>query len=127
MKRVPIARRLRRDMTEAERKLWSRLRNRQMRGLKFRRQMPIEGFIADFACVEARLVIEVDGGQHAEAAEADRMRSDAIESAAYLVIRFWNRDVLQNIDTVMGEIDRTLAARPTTSDDTAPHPSRVTR
>ena len=62
MRRGIIARRLRRDMTDAERELWSRLRDRQMRGLKFRRQMPIEGFVADFACVEARLVIEVDGG-----------------------------------------------------------------
>ena len=63
MSRIPIARRLRRDMTDAERKLWPRLRNRQLRGLKFRRQMPIGGFIADFACVEAGLVIEVDGSK----------------------------------------------------------------
>lgn len=113
MKRFLIARRLRRDMTDAERKLWSRLRNRQVRGLKFRRQMPLEGFIADFACVEARLVVEVDGGQHADAMEADQLRSDAIEGAGYLVIRFWNAEVLKNIDGVIDEIERALATRPT--------------
>ena len=99
-------------MTDAERRLWSRLRNRQVRGLKFRRQMPIEGFIADFACVAARLVIEVDGGQHAENIEADRIRTEAIESAGYLVIRFWNTDVLARIEAVMDEIDRILEVRP---------------
>jgi very-short-patch-repair endonuclease len=72
--------------------------------------MPIAGFIADLACVEARLVVEVYDGQHAATIEEDRIRSDAIEAAAYLVIRFWNDDVLRRIDTVMDEIDRVLAA-----------------
>lgn len=74
--------------------------------------MTMEGFVADFACVEARLVIEVDGGQHAEKSEADRLRSDTIEAAGCLVIRFWNNDVLRDIDAVMDEIDQTLATRP---------------
>ena len=116
MKRVPIARRLRRDMTDAERRLWSRLRNRQLLGLKFRRQMVLEGFIADFACVEARLVIELDGGQHAENVEADRLRSRAIEGAGYLVLRFWNEDILRNTDDAIEEIVRTLEARPVAND-----------
>jgi very-short-patch-repair endonuclease len=111
MSRVGTARRLRRESTDAERKLWSRLRNNQVCGLKFRRQMPVNGFVADFACVAARLVIEVDGGQHAKATEKDRLRSKAIEDAGYLVIRFWNEDVLRNIDGVMGEIERLIAAR----------------
>ena len=115
MRRIDIARRLRRESTDAERMLWSRLRNRQVRGLKFRRQMPIVGYVADFASMEARLVIEIDGGQHAKAVEPDRIRSDAIEGAGYLVIRFWNHDVLRDIDAVMDEIDRTLAARSTSN------------
>jgi very-short-patch-repair endonuclease len=83
-----------------------------LRGLKFRRQMPIRGFIADFACVEARLVVEVDGGQHAEMVEADRLRSDAIESAGFLVIRFWNTDVIKNIDGVVREIENVVGTGP---------------
>ena len=116
MKRATIARRLRRAMTDAERKLWSRLRNRQMRGLKFRRQVPIEGFFADFACLEAGIVIELDGGQHAGMVEADALRSAAIEGAGFLVIRFWNNDVLARIDAVMDEIDRVLRDRSGASD-----------
>ena len=112
MKPVGIARRLRHEATDAERRLWSRLRNRQVGGVKFRRQVPIGTFVADFASVEARLVIEVDGSQHAEAAEADRPRSDALGDAGYLVLRFWNNDVIENIDGVVREIERTLAARP---------------
>ncbi len=85
-KKTEIARRLRRDMTDAERRLWARLRNRQL-GVKFRRQMPIDRFVADFGCEEAKLVIELDGGQHAVAVERDRdapprWRRPAISSCA---------------------------------------------
>ena len=111
MKPIRTARRLRRSSTDAERKLWSRLRNSQLRGLKFRRQMPIGAFIADFACVEARIVIEVDGSQHLAAGDADRLRSAAIEAAGYLVMRFWNDEVLANVDAVMTEIDGVIVAR----------------
>ena len=111
MKPVGIARRLRRDSTDAERRLWSRLRDRQVRGAKFRRQVPIGAFIADFACVEAKVAVEVDGSQHAQAVEADRLRSDALGAAGYLVLRFWNNDVIENIDGVVKEIEATLAAR----------------
>jgi very-short-patch-repair endonuclease len=104
-----MARRLRREATDAERKLWSRLRARQL-GVKFRRQVPIDRFIADFACIEARLVIEVDGGEHNIDVERDRLRTAVIETAGYLVIRFWNDEVLSNIDIVIEEIVRTLAA-----------------
>ena len=112
MKPVGLARRLRREATDAERRLWSRLRDRQVDGVKFRRQVPIATFVADFASVEAKLVIEVDGSQHAQAVEADRLRSDALGSAGYLVLRFWNNEVLENIDGIVREIERTLAARP---------------
>ena len=83
-----------------------------MDGVKFRRQVPIATFVADFASVEAKLVIEVDGSQHAQAVEADRLRSDALGSAGYLVLRFWNNEVLENIDEVVRQIEMTLAARP---------------
>lgn len=111
MKPVGMARSLRHNATDAERRLWSRLRNRQVGGVKFRRQVPIGSFVADFASVEAKLVIEVDGSQHAEAVEADRLRSDALGDAGYLVLRFWNNDLIENIDGVVREIERTLAAR----------------
>jgi very-short-patch-repair endonuclease len=70
--------------------------------------MPIGKHVVDFACEEARLVIEVDGGQHERA--ADQPRTDALEAAGYLALRFWNHDVLENIDAVVAEIDRTAAA-----------------
>ncbi len=111
MKRTPLARRLRRNMTDAERLLWSRLRNHQMRGLKFRRQLTIEGYIADFACIGARLVVELDGGQHTETVRADAERTAKIEAAGYIVLRFWNDDVIANVDTVLDEIDRAVATR----------------
>ncbi|MEX0852035.1 MAG: DUF559 domain-containing protein, partial [Bauldia sp.] len=95
---------------DAERRLWQRLRNRQL-GVKFRRQMPIDRFIADFGCEEARLVIELDGGQHALAVSKDRERTAVLSSAGYLVLRFWNNDVLSNIEGVVDEIAWTLAVR----------------
>ena len=109
---IRIARKLRRESTDAERKLWSRLRSQQL-GYKFRRQVPIDRFIADFACIEAKLVIEVDGGQHNRQihVERDRDRTAAIEAAGYLVMRFWNNEVLNNIDGVLERIIETLAAR----------------
>jgi very-short-patch-repair endonuclease len=95
-------------MTDAEALLWSRLRGGRLRGTKFRRQHPVAGFIADFACEDARLVIEVDGGQHNESVDAPRTAT--IEAAGYSLLRFWNHDVIENLDGVVAEIDRTLAA-----------------
>jgi very-short-patch-repair endonuclease len=76
-------------------------------GWKFRRQYPIDGFIADFACVEAGVVIELDGGQHAEQADYDRMRDNRLNNAGYRVLRFWNHEVLGNME---GVIDSIIAA-----------------
>jgi very-short-patch-repair endonuclease len=91
---TPVARNLRRRSTDAENRLWYYLRGRRLEGAKFLRQLPIGGFVADFACREAHLAIELDGGQHCEA--IDGPRTEVIEQFGYRVIRFWNHDVLQN-------------------------------
>jgi very-short-patch-repair endonuclease len=100
-----VARRLRREQTDAKKLLWSKLRNSQT-GYKFRRQYPIDSYIADFVCLEKKLVIEVDGGQHTP--ETDKNRSDHIERLGYKIIRFWNDDVLKNIEGVTATILKTL-------------------
>src|SRR5690242_13265404 len=87
------ARRLRRDATDAERRLWYRLRARQIDGAKFVRQEPIGPYVADFVCREQRLVVELDGGQHATD-KRDAMRDDWLRQHGYRVLRFWNNDVL---------------------------------
>src|SRR5438105_15805965 len=99
-----FARKLRREQTSAESRLWWHLRNRQFHGWKFRRQMSIDGYIADFVCIDAKLIIEVDGGQHAEATSKDAERSARLERSGFVVIRFWNEDVLTNTDDVLDEI-----------------------
>jgi very-short-patch-repair endonuclease len=111
---------LRRDMTHAERKLWSVLRNRQLEGAKFRRQQPIGPFVADFVCQERRLIIEADGGQHAAEAADDR-RTAFLEGKGYRVMRFWNNDILNNLDGVVQVIAAALSAIST------PHPARASR
>lgn len=102
------ARALRNTATDAERHLWKYLRREQLAGRKFRRQYPVAGFIADFVCVPARLVIELDGGQHADALRHDAARTRFIEAAGYRVVRFWNDDVLLRVDLVLEEILRHL-------------------
>jgi len=104
--RTDRARTLRRQATAAETRLWQRLRARQVAEAKFVRQYPIGPYFADFCCRAARLVVEVDGGQHSEAADTSRTR--AIEAAGYVVLRFWNDDVLTNTDGVLAEIERTI-------------------
>lgn len=103
-----VARRLRREMTDAERLLWSRLRGSQLEGRRFVRQYEIGNAVADFACRGAKLVVELDGGQHARAIEEDAARTRRIELHGYSVIRFWNSDVMANPDGVLEEIRRTL-------------------
>ena len=114
--RIATARRLRRDQTDAERTLWFRLRDRRLCGLKFRRQMPIDRYVVDFCCESARLIVEVDGGQHVERSGEDKARTGALEARDYLVLRFWNNEVLQNMDGVLEMIAST--ARPV-----PPHPN----
>lgn len=107
-KAVSRARALRDQSTEVERKLWSILRGRRLGGRKFRRQVHIEGHFADFACFEARLVVELDGSQHADRTEQDAARTRAIEALGWRVIRFWNNDVNQNLDGVAETILREI-------------------
>ena len=111
------AQRIRRELTDAERKLWSVLRNRQLEGAKFRRQQPIGPFIADFVCQERRLIIEADGGQHAESISDDR-RTEFLQGKGYRVLRFWNNDILGNLDGVAEVIAAALST---------PHPARASR
>ena len=109
---------LRQNMTDAERRLWGCLSARKVAGVRFNTQFPIGPFICDFVSRGAGLVIEVDGGQHATAEEADAARSRYIEAQGYRVIRFWNHDVMENLEGVVAEIERALVDRP------SPNPSR---
>ncbi|HEY0832724.1 MAG TPA: DUF559 domain-containing protein [Azospirillum sp.] len=100
---------LRRDSTEVEKLIWQKLRNTQL-GAKFRRQEPILGFTVDFVAHDHRLVIELDGGQHAERVEYDQRRTRMLEQAGFRVLRFWNNDVNENLDGVLETIRSALGA-----------------
>jgi very-short-patch-repair endonuclease len=112
-KRLEFARMLREAMTDAERALWYRLRAKRLLGWKFRRQQPIGNYIVDFVCHEAKLVIELDGGQHVERADADARRTAWLESQGFRVLRFWNDAVLKETDAVLEEILHHLPLSPT--------------
>jgi very-short-patch-repair endonuclease len=110
----PLARAMRRNPTPAERKLWHLLRDRHLAGFRFRRQVPIGSYIADFACLAERIIVEVDGGQHNE--QVDAARTAGLEGQGFCVLRFWNNDVLGNAEGVTETILQALRG-PT------PHPS----
>lgn len=97
---------MRKVMTDAELKLWNELRAHRLMGLGFRRQFPVAGYIVDFACPQKRLIVEVDGSQHGDAgrAVADEVRTDRLERDGWIVLRFWNDDVLRDIDNVCQHI-----------------------
>jgi very-short-patch-repair endonuclease len=99
--KIQFARNLRKRMTDAEIKLWQNLRCRQINGFRFRKQSPMGQYIVDFICHEARLIVEVDGGQHTEAMEYDDQRTRWLESQGYKVQRFWNNEVLEQLETVI--------------------------
>lgn len=109
----PIARRLRRDSTDAEKKLWQHLRNRQINHHKFRRQWPIGPYIADFVCFEAKLIIELDGGQHT--LETDAARTAFLNDQGWTLLRFWNNDVMTNTEGVLRTILNALPPSPSPS------------
>jgi very-short-patch-repair endonuclease len=106
------ARRLRSNMTDAEQRLWSALRRRQLDGLRFRRQMPLGRYIVDFSCYDARLVVELDGGQHGESETEDAARSAWLEDRGFRVLRFWNHEVFENLEGVLEVIRKTAASDP---------------
>ncbi len=108
------ARELRGNLTKAERVLWRRIRYRQIFGHKFRRQAPIGPFIVDFLCVEQRLVIELDGGQHGMAGgqASDAVRDRVLAAQGFAVLRFWNNEVAENLDGVLERIAEALRKPP---------------
>jgi very-short-patch-repair endonuclease len=106
------SRELRTNATKAERKLWTILCNRKLGGVRFNRQVPIGPHICDFVARTAKLVIELDGGQHSSQAEYDSSRTGFLRAKGYRVIRFWNNDVLANLDGVTTVIAKALADRP---------------
>lgn len=117
-----FGRTLRKRLTDAEQLLWSRLRMKQMEGFKFRRQQPIDNYIVDFVCFENRIVIEVDGGQHAAENIKDRARDSYLQQNGFNVLRFWNNEVLQNMDGVLEAIRENCLSR--TSPHLCPPPLR---
>ena len=121
-----LAKKLRKNMTDAERLLWRYLRDRQLDGYKFRRQRPIGPYIADFVCLEKKLVVEVDGGQHAGQVELDTKRSGYFKEKGYRVLCFWNNEVLQETESVLtvilSSLDRNVTSLPLSSPSPWPSP-----
>ncbi len=111
-----FARDLRQQATNAEQRLWQRLRNRQILNAKFRRQHPIPPYVVDFVCLDKKLVIEADGGQHLDQREHDEKRTAFLEARGFRVLRFWNDEILEQMDVVLGVVFRALEEAP------APHP-----
>lgn len=117
------ARELRNSATDAERRLWQHLRLRQLGGFRFRRQVAIGGYIADFACPEVKLIVELDGGQHLDRVAYDARRTRMLEAKGYKVLRYWNDDVLVRMDTVLEDILRSLHELESNGKSTPPQSS----
>ena len=109
---VTTARNLRKRLTDTERSLWSKIRARQIEGCKFRRQTPIGKYIVDFVCHEQRVIVEVDGGQHSENVEQDFIRDKWLREQGYRILRFWNNEVLTNIEGVLEVIRDNCKSHP---------------
>ncbi|MDX2167403.1 MAG: endonuclease domain-containing protein [Deltaproteobacteria bacterium] len=111
---VAQARYLRRNMTDAERRLWRHLRMRDLGGCRFRRQRPVGPYVVDFACLERSLIVEIDGGQHNDVVHlaADQRRTEYLQRRGFRVVRFWNNEVFENLDGVCEEIRRLLEEPP---------------
>ncbi|MCX7154872.1 MAG: endonuclease domain-containing protein [Rhodocyclales bacterium] len=115
-------RKLRNTMTDAETRLWQRLRGRKIAGCKFRRQHPFLDYVLDFVCLERRLIVEVDGGQHLES-ERDHLRDRRLQEAGFDVLRFWNNQVLQEMDAVVEVIWAALQNKTPIPSPSPPRPS----
>ena len=107
MASTALAKVLRRQATEAEKRLWNMLRDRRLAGWKFRRQVPLGSYVVDFYCSKAKLVVEADGGQHAEAA-SDEIRTAWLIRNGYRVKRYWNNEILANPEGVFMDLLETL-------------------
>jgi very-short-patch-repair endonuclease len=105
-KNVILAKNLRKNSTELEAILWSRLRAGRLEGYKFRRQHPMGDYVVDFVCPDKWVVVEIDGSQHQERKDADKIRDAFLRERGYRVLRFWNNDVLQNIEGVIDRIEQ---------------------
>lgn len=101
-----LAKKLRKNQTEVEKLLWYQIRNKQIGGVKFRRQQPIGPFIVDFIAFEKKLIIELDGGQHnvLKTRKQDQQRTEWLKKEGYIVLRFWNNEILENLESVLEEI-----------------------
>jgi very-short-patch-repair endonuclease len=99
-------------MTDVERRLWRAIRGKQVNAHRFRRQHPIGPYIADFACIEQKVVIELDGGQHQERSAHDEQRTAYLQTRGWQVLRFWNNEILNNLDGVLSTIAEHLTSAP---------------
>jgi len=111
MKNIERARALRKNQTDAEKLLWKHLRNRQLNGYRFRRQVPMGRYIVDFTCASLKLVIELDGSQHMSNTDYDERRTQYLTTQGYKVVRFWNNELLHHTDSVLEAITLTLSQR----------------
>ena len=109
-----LQRTLRSEPTDAEQRLWQYLRGRQIEGCKFRRQHPFGDYILDFACLDRKIAVELDGSQHADSTEYDAERTKSLEKAGFVVLRFWNNEVFENIEGVVQVIIAALVERAST-------------
>jgi very-short-patch-repair endonuclease len=125
-----LARKLRHEGTEAERRIWHLLRSRQI-GTKFRRQQPIEGYIVDFVSFERRLIIEIDGGQHTDRSDYEERRTRCLLANGFRILRFWNNDVIENeegvYERIMSEVRTARAPSPSQASGLGPSLSREGR
>jgi len=109
---IKFAKSMRRQPTNAEAIIWATLRGARMQGFKFKRQQPIGAYIVDFVCFECGLVVEIDGGQHADDVSADQYRTQWLQSQGFRVLRFWNNEVIERRDDVLESIIRALREYP---------------
>lgn len=117
------AKTLRRNLTDAEQKLWYHLRAHRFMGRKFKRQKPLGRYVVDFICIEEKLIIELDGGQHAENVEYDHERDSWLRGEGYVVLRFWNNELMNEMEGVLERIRLTLSNEAVSAETLSPGPS----